>query len=116
MNQQHELHCVLLVGMVAYKTNEEQRNRHPRTNIQGPLEAPIAKVDDARAESPRLEELELDLLFQSREVGAAATERDRTDEQPVLVYEPERGARSGQGGPADGQVQPRFSLQPARAG
>src|SRR5271156_265890 len=49
--------------------------------------ATVAKVDDPGTERPGLEQLELDPAIQGREVGCAAAQHDRVDEQPVLVDE-----------------------------
>src|SRR5712691_2330382 len=74
---------------------------------------PVAKVDDARAERPCLEQLEVDLLRKGREVSGAAAQHDRADEQPVLVDEVQLDQRGGEARAAGGHhVLPRPFLEP----
>ena len=75
------------------------------------LHAPVAQVDDARAERPRLGQLEVDPLLQRREEPRAAAEHDRADEEPVLVDQAQLGEGRGQAGAADRQVLARLLLQ-----
>jgi hypothetical protein len=47
----------------------------------------VANVDNARAERPRLDELQVEPLSEWREVRSAASQHDGADELPVLVDE-----------------------------
>ena len=81
-------------------------------HLESPYHAPVADVNDARAERPGLDQLQVDPLVQGREVGRAPAQDDRTDEEPVLVDEAQLDEGGGQAGAADGQVISRFLLQP----
>ena len=62
-------------------------------------------------ERPCLDELQVDPLVQSREVGRAPAEHDRTDEEPILIDEAQLHEGGGQAGAADGQLLSRLFLQ-----
>jgi hypothetical protein len=74
---------------------------------------PVANVDDAGAERPRLDQLQVEFRRQRREVRGAATQHHRADEHPVLVDEVQPDQRGGESGAADGHhLFPRLRLDP----
>jgi len=54
--------------------------------LQAVLHAPLANVDDARDKRLRLDQLQVDPLFQGREVMRAPAQYDRTDEVEANIH------------------------------
>src|SRR5665648_622465 len=79
--------------------------------LQAVLHAPVANVNDARAKRLCLDQLQVDLLVQGREVRRAPAQYDRTDEEPVLVDEAQLDEGGGQASAADGQLLSWLFLQ-----
>src|SRR6185437_1405138 len=64
----------------------------------------VAQEDDARAEHPRLEQLEVAAALMMREVGRAAADEHRVDPHPEFVDESRIDRLPREVGAADGDV------------
>jgi hypothetical protein len=74
---------------------------------------PVAEVDGAGAERPRLGQLQVELRRQRREVGRAAAQHDRLDELPVLVDEVALDQRGGEARAAQSISPPGPAVKPS---
>ena len=95
-------HPVDVPGAAAWWPIRSERRRGQA--LQAVLRTPVANVDHAGAKRLCLDQLQVDPVVQGREVGRAAAQYDRTDEEPVLVDEVQPHEGGGQASAADGQV------------
>jgi hypothetical protein len=73
----------------------------------------VAKVDDARAERALLHELQVQALVEGGKVRRSAADRDRADEQSVLVDEAELRAAGGKPAPPTARSLPGWAFSSA---